>query len=67
MNTQPHSDSIHEISRLQSAAHTGSLKAVVRELASICKDTSTEQCTKLTELMPRLSVETAMHKVRVFN
>jgi len=53
------------ISRLRRAAHTGSLKTVVGELVTICKDATAAQCSKLTELMPKFSVETALHSVRV--
>ncbi|MBT4126528.1 MAG: hypothetical protein HOJ22_01945 [Chloroflexi bacterium] len=67
MSTQNTNNSDIAISRLRSAAHTGSLKAVVGELADICKETTVDQCSKLSGLMPRLSVETAMHKVRIFD
>ena len=52
------------ISRLRSAASTGSLKAVVSELTTICKEIMAEGCSKLARMMPGLSVETARVSVR---
>lgn len=65
MSTQIQNNSDSEISRLRSAAHTGNLKNVVSELVTICKTATIEQCSKLSSLMPRLSVETALHSVRI--
>ena len=60
--TTPSSD--HKVSRLRSAAGTGSLKAVIGELATICKETTLDQCSKLTRMMPGLSVEPALQARR---
>ena len=54
----------NNISRLRSAASTGSLKAVVNELTAICKENTAEGCSKLARMMPGLSVETARVSVR---
>ncbi len=65
MSTNNKLNSDRAISRLRSAAHTGSLRAVVNELATICEKTTVAQCSKLRAMMPRLSVETAQHRVRI--
>ena len=52
------------ISRLRSAASTGSLKAVVSDLTTTCKEITAEGCSKLARMMPGLSVETARVSVR---
>ena len=53
------------ISRLRFAASTGSLRAVVRELATICQEITAEGCSKLARILPGLSVETARVSVRI--
>jgi len=65
MSTNNTNDSDRAISRLRSAANTGSLRAVVSELATICKDATVAQCSKLSGLMPRLSVDAALQRVRL--
>ena len=58
------SDSDHIVSRLRSVARTGSLRAVIGELGTICKEITADQCSKLARMMPRLSVETARISIR---
>lgn len=53
------------ISRLRSTARTGSLRAVVRELTTICQEITAEGCSKLARMLPGLSVETARVSVRI--
>jgi hypothetical protein len=65
MNIQITSDSDHKISRLRSAARTGSLRAVIGELAAICSEITAEQCSRLARLVPRLSVDTARVSIRI--
>jgi hypothetical protein len=65
MSTKNTHNSDEAISRLRRAANTGSLKAVIGELATICKDATAAQCSKLSSLMPKFSVETALHSVRI--
>jgi len=52
------------VSRLRSAASTGSLKTVVSELTTICKEITAEGGSKLARMMPVLSVEIARVSVR---
>jgi hypothetical protein len=65
MSTKNTHNSDEAISRLRRAANTGSLKAVIGELATICKDATAAQSSKLSSLMPKFSVETALHSVRI--
>lgn len=65
MNRQLTSDSDDTVSRLRSAARTGSLRAVIGELTTICKEITSDQCSKLARMMPRLSVEAARISVRI--
>ena len=53
------------ISRLRSTARTGRLRAVVRELTTICKEITADGCSKLVRMLPGLSVETARVSVRI--
>lgn len=65
MNRQLNSDSDHTISRLRSAARTGSLRAVIGELITMCNEITSDQCSKLARMIPGLSVETARVSVRI--
>lgn len=65
MTNQIELESTSALSRLISLSKTGNLKSVVRELAVICKETSAAQCSKLSRMMPRLSVNVALHAVRI--
>ncbi|MCH7984784.1 MAG: hypothetical protein J4O01_11845 [Chloroflexi bacterium] len=64
MNRHFTSDSDHTVSRLRSAARNGSLRSVIGELTTICKEVTTDQCSKLARMMPGLSVEAARNSVR---
>ena len=64
MNKHFPSDSDRTVSRLRSAARTGSLRAVIGELTTICKEITAEQCSKLARMMPGLSVEAARNSAR---
>ncbi len=65
MNRQPISEPGHTISRLRSAVRTGSLRAVIGELTTICEEITSDKCSELTRMLPRLSVETARISVRI--
>ena len=65
MDNQITSESELTISRLRSAARTGSLRAVIGELTTICKEITADQCSKLARMMPTLSVETARVSIRI--
>ena len=58
-------ESDQAILRLRSATRTGSLRAVIGELTTLCGEVTVEQCSKLARMMPRLSVETARNSVRI--
>ena len=60
MNRLFTSDSGYIVSRLRSVARTGSLRAVIGELGTICKEITADQCS----MMPRLSIETARISIR---
>ena len=64
MNKHLTSDSDPTISRLRSAARTGNLRALLGELTTICAEITVTQCSKLAQLMPRLSVATARASVK---
>lgn len=65
MNKNYTFDSDHAISHLRSAARTGSLRTVIGELATMCREITADQCSTLARLVPRLSVETARISVRI--
>ncbi|MCZ6538675.1 MAG: hypothetical protein O6922_02460 [Chloroflexi bacterium] len=64
MNRHFSSDSDRSVSRLRSAARTGSLRTVIGELTSICREITADQCSKLARMMPGLSVEAARNSSR---
>ena len=65
MSTQFISNSDQAIPRLRSETRIGSLKAVIGELATICKEPTVAQCSTLSGLILGLSVESVMRKVRI--